>query len=208
MNSIDTGFQLRLFLERFGIRTALLNSELPLNSRHHILQEFNKSLFDYLIATDDVYAGTDKREGKAAAQESKGNKGKGKKGKDAKGVRAGGPSPLLSSPLQPRPDAAMSPPNSNPPIYETPLMTAPVLVPLTDDPSSLHPNTQGAAAKDEEFGVTRGVDFRGVNTVINFEMPNSKEGYVHRCRRCPELLKGDSPAPGPSPGPSTSSSPA
>jgi ATP-dependent RNA helicase DDX56/DBP9 len=38
VNSIDTGFQLRLFLERFGIRTALLNAELPLNSRHHILQ--------------------------------------------------------------------------------------------------------------------------------------------------------------------------
>ena len=83
VNSIDTGFQLRLFLERFGVRTALLNSELPLNSRHHILQEFNKSLFDYLIATDDIYAATDKREGKVVAKE----KGKGRKGKDAKGVR-------------------------------------------------------------------------------------------------------------------------
>ena len=38
VNSIDSGYRLRLFLEAFGIRSAVLNSELPLNSRHHILQ--------------------------------------------------------------------------------------------------------------------------------------------------------------------------
>ena len=37
-NSIDAGFRLRLFLEAFGVRAAVLNAELPLNSRHHILQ--------------------------------------------------------------------------------------------------------------------------------------------------------------------------
>lgn len=38
VNSIDTGFRLRLFLESFGLRAAVLNAELPVNSRHHILQ--------------------------------------------------------------------------------------------------------------------------------------------------------------------------
>lgn len=38
VNSIPEGFRLRLFLEAFGIRSAVLNAELPLNSRHHILQ--------------------------------------------------------------------------------------------------------------------------------------------------------------------------
>ena len=38
VNSIDAGFRLRLFLESFGVRSAVLNAELPLNSRHHILQ--------------------------------------------------------------------------------------------------------------------------------------------------------------------------
>lgn len=38
VNSTDEGFRLRLFLEAFGIRSAVLNAELPLNSRHHILQ--------------------------------------------------------------------------------------------------------------------------------------------------------------------------
>lgn len=38
VNSIDAGFRLKLFLEAFGIRSAVINAELPLNSRHHILQ--------------------------------------------------------------------------------------------------------------------------------------------------------------------------
>ncbi|KAJ4706811.1 putative Dead box ATP-dependent RNA helicase [Melia azedarach] len=52
-NTIDMGFRLKLFLENFGIKSAILNAELPQNSRLHILEEFNAVLFDYLIATDD-----------------------------------------------------------------------------------------------------------------------------------------------------------
>ncbi|KAK9280259.1 hypothetical protein L1049_013947 [Liquidambar formosana] len=52
-NTIDMGFRLKLFLEKFGIRSAVLNAELPQNSRLHILEDFNAGLFDYLIATDD-----------------------------------------------------------------------------------------------------------------------------------------------------------
>jgi len=44
---------LKLFLERFSINTAILNSELPHNSRAHILKQFDKSIFDFLIATDE-----------------------------------------------------------------------------------------------------------------------------------------------------------
>ncbi len=38
VNGIDAGLRLRLFLEAFGVRAAVLNAELPANSRHHILQ--------------------------------------------------------------------------------------------------------------------------------------------------------------------------
>ncbi len=38
VNGADAGFRLRLFLEAFGVRAAVLSAELPLNSRHHILQ--------------------------------------------------------------------------------------------------------------------------------------------------------------------------
>ncbi|CAA6663022.1 unnamed protein product [Spirodela intermedia] len=53
VNSIDNGYRLKLFLEQFGLQSAVLNAELPQNSRLHILKEFNAGFFDYLIATDD-----------------------------------------------------------------------------------------------------------------------------------------------------------
>lgn len=51
VNTVDTGYKVKLFLESFGIRAALLNAEMPLNSRAHCLAAFNKGAFDYLIAT-------------------------------------------------------------------------------------------------------------------------------------------------------------
>ncbi|POW15372.1 hypothetical protein PSTT_02307 [Puccinia striiformis] len=53
VNSTDKSYQLKLFLEKFGIRSGVLNSELPFNSRYHAVEEFNKGIFDYLIATDE-----------------------------------------------------------------------------------------------------------------------------------------------------------
>lgn len=49
VNSIDEGFRLRLFLEAFGLRSAVLNAELPLNSRHHILQVSNLSILPLVL---------------------------------------------------------------------------------------------------------------------------------------------------------------
>ncbi|KAK2080588.1 hypothetical protein QBZ16_000442 [Prototheca wickerhamii] len=126
VNSVESAFKLRLFLEAFGIRAAMAHGEQPLNSRYHTLQQFNAGLYDYLIATDDVHAGDRKRrrggeeEGEGAAPEAEAGKGK-KKGKRGR--------------------------------------------------------------NDEEFGVTRGIDFKGVRTVINFEMPLGERGYVHRLGR-------------------------
>ncbi len=116
VNSPDVGMRTRLFLDAFGIRCSELHAEMPLNTRNHVLQQFNKGLFDYLIATDDVYVSRD-------AAKSKPAKGKGS------GARAPG------------------------------------------------------KVKNEEAGVTRGIDFRGVKTVINLEMPPSVAGYVHRVGR-------------------------
>ncbi|XP_027366268.1 DEAD-box ATP-dependent RNA helicase 16 isoform X2 [Abrus precatorius] len=116
-NTIDASFRLKLFLEKFGVRSAVLNPELPQNSRLHIIEEFNAGLFDYLIATD-VSQSMEKDE---APKES--NVGSRKSRKHAK------------------------------------------------------------TKIDSEFGVVRGIDFKNVFTVINFEMPQSVAGYVHRIGR-------------------------
>lgn len=53
VNDTDRGYRVKLFLEKFGIKSGVLNSELPFNSRYHAVQEFNRGVFDYLIATDE-----------------------------------------------------------------------------------------------------------------------------------------------------------
>lgn len=98
VNSIERGYRLKLFMEQFGAKSAVLNAELPANSRRHILESYEKGLFDLLIATDEAVAG------------------------------------------------------------------------------------QGTG-DDDEFGVARGIDFRGVQTVVNVDMPPTAEGYVHRVGR-------------------------
>ncbi|PWA89895.1 P-loop containing nucleoside triphosphate hydrolases superfamily protein [Artemisia annua] len=116
-NTIDTSFRLKLYLEQFGIKSAVLNAELPVNSRLHILEGFNAGLFDYLIATDDS-------DSKDKEQTDGDNQGERKKSKKHKKRKA-----------------------------------------------------------DAEFGVVRGIDFKNVHTVINFDMPATAAGYVHRIGR-------------------------
>ncbi|XP_010447021.1 PREDICTED: DEAD-box ATP-dependent RNA helicase 16-like isoform X2 [Camelina sativa] len=116
INTIDMGFKLKLFLEKFGIKSAILNGELPQNSRLHILEQFNAGLFDYLIATDD------NSQTKKEKEEPKGEENnKSKKRRKPK--------------------------------------------------------------LDAEFSVVRGIDFKKVHTVINFDMPQSVTGYIHRIGR-------------------------
>lgn len=53
VNSIKQAFKLKLFLQGFYISAAVLNSDLPENSRAFILEEFDKGAFSLLIATDE-----------------------------------------------------------------------------------------------------------------------------------------------------------
>ncbi|MFH4977476.1 hypothetical protein AB6A40_004185 [Gnathostoma spinigerum] len=55
---------LGLFLNCFGVRNCILNSEMPANSRSHAVQEFNEGKFKHIIASDinDAYTGTSKDE--------------------------------------------------------------------------------------------------------------------------------------------------
>lgn len=54
VNEVDRGYRLKLFLEQFGIKSCVVNAELPLASRHHIVEEFNKGVYDLLIASDQA----------------------------------------------------------------------------------------------------------------------------------------------------------
>ncbi|KAF9104680.1 ATP-dependent DNA/RNA helicase [Mortierella sp. AM989] len=69
VNDIERCYRLKLFLEQFSIPSVVLNSELPLNSRVHIVEEFNKGKYDYMIATDEGGLKGEKEEEEASVKE-------------------------------------------------------------------------------------------------------------------------------------------
>ena len=144
-------FRLRLFFDRFSIRSTVLNSNLPLISRLHTIQEFNRGAIQILIAADDsdVLSEGNKiasdddddddenEEGNyndSEEEEEDDDFSKGKKGK--KGAKGG-----------------------------------------------IKKLKNGGNVSKTEFSMSRGVDFVGVAGVINFDMPNTVESYVHRIGR-------------------------
>lgn len=50
---VDRCYRVKLFLEQFGLKSVVLNSELPINSRIHVVEEFNKGVYDIIVAADE-----------------------------------------------------------------------------------------------------------------------------------------------------------
>ena len=94
------------------------------HTRCHTVDEFNRGIYDYVIATDEAHSpstvATSSGAGAGAGAETEGGRGRGKGGK---------------------------------------------------------------RKKDREYGVSRGIDFQGVENVINFDFPPSSNAYVHRVGR-------------------------
>ena len=79
VNSVERCYRFKLLLEQYHVRAAVLNAELPANSRQHILDEFNKGLFDNLIATDESITHKDVVEVVAKKEKGKDSSSDGKK---------------------------------------------------------------------------------------------------------------------------------
>ncbi|KAK5661987.1 hypothetical protein OQA88_10098 [Cercophora sp. LCS_1] len=131
---IDRSYRLKLFFEQFGIRSCVLNSELPINSRIKIIEEFNKGIYDIIIASDEKSEAFGDEpavgeEPKEPKEESKPKKGE-------------------------RPEQEGQPKKKR----------------KTDK-------------RDQEYGVSRGIDFRNLAAVVNFDLPTSATSYQHRIGR-------------------------
>ncbi|KAI8837085.1 P-loop containing nucleoside triphosphate hydrolase protein [Chytridium lagenaria] len=129
VNDTDRCYKLKLFLEQFGIKSCALNAELPLKSRYHIVQEFNRGIYDIIIATDEAEMEDDEESSEAKEEPATGQK---------------------------RRSASESGPSDR---------------------------KRHKGNKDSEYGVSRGVDFRKVQAVINFDLPRSGRSYMHRIGR-------------------------
>ncbi|XP_069022513.1 probable ATP-dependent RNA helicase DDX56 [Embiotoca jacksoni] len=90
VGEVERCYRLKLFLEQFGIPACVLNSELPIHSRCHIITQFNQGFYDYIIATDeqclaDPAAAAGKQKKKKKVSE-KGGRGKDKEYGVSRGV--------------------------------------------------------------------------------------------------------------------------
>jgi len=129
VNSVNSAYKLKLFLEQFHISSAVLNAELPLQSRMSIIEGFNAGNFDYLVATDE------------SMQDQKKVKNKGYEGDEED---------------------------------------------IVDESECSRQRKKEEKTKnnhDSEYGVSRGLDFRGVSFVLNVDFPTSPESYTHRIGR-------------------------
>ncbi|XP_015920743.2 probable ATP-dependent RNA helicase DDX56 [Parasteatoda tepidariorum] len=56
VKSVDRCYQLKLYLEQFGIKSCILNCELPASCRVHVVNQFNMGIYDIIIASDERVA--------------------------------------------------------------------------------------------------------------------------------------------------------
>ncbi|KZV91515.1 ATP-dependent RNA helicase dbp9 [Exidia glandulosa HHB12029] len=156
VNDVDRSYRLKLFLEQFSIKSCVLNSELPLNSRFHIVQEFNKGVYDYIIATDE-------------------SGGKGEADSDVESEAEDVPEAEAE---EEDPDML---PTQRPAEGDTP--AKPTLKRKRATPPPPSQKKRPKKAGDREYGVSRGVDFVDVSCVLNFDLPSSARAYTHRVGR-------------------------
>lgn len=89
VDQVDRAYRVKLFLERFGVQAAVLNHDVPLNSRNHIVQQFNTGGFSTLVATDESVKRIEQAEREARRKRKRERKSAGKKGAEDDDAAAG-----------------------------------------------------------------------------------------------------------------------
>ncbi|KAI0840379.1 DEAD-domain-containing protein [Hypoxylon sp. FL0890] len=141
VSDVDRCYRLKLFFEQFGIRSCLLNSELPVNSRIHAVEEFNRGVYNIIIASDEnEVIGDEKDQSDAANEET------------ADGTHGNASS---ETPEKGGQNTAITP----------------------------SAKKRRSSRRDKNYGVSRGIDFKNVAVVINFDLPLSSRSYLHRIGR-------------------------
>lgn len=144
VQDIDRCYRLKLFLEQFGIKSCILNSELPVNSRIHVVEEFNKNVYDIIIASDEYEIIGDEEDAPRITEVEDSNSG-------AKPATKGDEMEVDGDEKK------------------------------TDEQPKKKKRKQ--AKRDKEYGVSRGIDFKNVSCVLNFDLPTTSKSYTHRIGR-------------------------
>ncbi|KAG0238333.1 ATP-dependent DNA/RNA helicase [Actinomortierella wolfii] len=221
VNDIERCYRLKLFLEQFTIPSVVLNSELPLNSRVHIVEEFNKGVYDYMIATDESGLKGEKEdeetsttpESQEAAEEEKEEDKEEEEEEDNKDEEGNEDDDIPEGDIEMEFDgsegedlddegedelealmkasdndddededeeAALSEMQGDSKAEQTEADSKKRKAPESAVPAK---SKKGSKKKDQEYGVSRGIDFVNVAAVVNFDFPPTAKAYTHRVGR-------------------------
>uniref|UniRef100_M4BKX7 RNA helicase n=1 Tax=Hyaloperonospora arabidopsidis (strain Emoy2) TaxID=559515 RepID=M4BKX7_HYAAE len=205
VNSTPAAYRLKLFFEQFVIKSAVLNAKLPHNSRQHIIEGFNRGLFDYLIATDDSVdrdevGDEDEEEDDQEEVEEEEDADAGNDGNEEEEEEesADVPGEVSSSERAKVEESNINEEGDNPggddSENEDEVIDSDKDEESDDDNDATNDvdddkqRNETAGSKhdrgdDKSYGVSRGVDFRGVKFVINVDFPKSVRAYTHRIGR-------------------------
>ncbi|PYH49164.1 ATP-dependent DNA/RNA helicase [Aspergillus saccharolyticus JOP 1030-1] len=158
VGDVDRCYRVKLFLEQFGIKSCVLNSELPVNSRIHVVQEFNKGVYDIIIAADD--------------QEVLGAKKSSKKSKDPTSTDN-------AEEVEQEEDGLVGSSEDEEDVEDSNDKKKK----KQDKAAESSSKRRKTSTKDKDYGISRGIDFQNVACVLNFDLPTTAKSYTHRIGR-------------------------
>ncbi|KAL1509910.1 hypothetical protein ABEB36_004574 [Hypothenemus hampei] len=82
VQTVDKCYKIKLYLEQFGLRTCVLNSELPAAIRCHAVNQFNQGVYDIIVASDEKALDQPESASLTADTNKKKNNGKFQRKKD------------------------------------------------------------------------------------------------------------------------------
>jgi len=167
VNSVERCYKVRLFLEQFSIKAAVLNAELPQNSRLHILDQFNRGVCDVVVATDDAMEALDDEED----DEEGGDMDEDISGDEKDDDQDAGSQQEEEELSEEEEEEEMEDEDR---------------ANEKADGKRKRKGEHGAGKRqrtDAEYGVSRGIDFKDVAAVVNMDFPARYANYVHRVGR-------------------------
>ncbi|PRP87561.1 hypothetical protein PROFUN_04588 [Planoprotostelium fungivorum] len=218
VRDIQRSIKLRMFLSKFGLKAASINTDLPYNSRIRIIESFNRGQVDYLIATDAGFEETDERqlsskEYKASLED---------KIEEIRNAKDADDDEVDTSIVKEEEGEAMKVDDDEEEEEEEEEKEEDdeeeeeeekeedeedeeeeeeddddddVVEPTTAEEAArkkkmeehrekmLKYQQQKKATAKKDVGVVRGIDFKNVDTVVNFDIPRTITDYIHRIGR-------------------------
>eukprot|EP01041_Mallomonas_annulata_P007912 gene7912-16197_t len=193
INDINKCYRLKLFLQQFFVPAAVLNAELPINSRLHILEEFNRGVFDYLIATDssiDHGAEDEEEEDSDDGDEIKIKKIKRDNHENTEREIIADIKKTSNNNNEEDDDNEEKDDDDDDdkgvPVSKknNKMSDKPTATSTASTKTSKTTSNKGAKSRaDPGYGVSRGIDFQNVSFVVNFDFPKTVAAYTHRIGR-------------------------